>query len=292
MRLLSFLISTVIAIQPLWNLSAIASTINYAPGSGANHSSIDGEAIVKHVGTLTAEHGTAVISGNRLDIIFASADLTEKRTVLTGTTFNTTVTGQGKTGKITGLVLFDGGASLTQIYNPETKDLVMLSDGGSYSGQITGLTEERLEITSAGGARTIDTASIREIRSSRVFKFTLPFTASTNIDEQNKFQAETSQIAFSSTSSTTMNAHASTQAVTKTATSAPPSSSNESGRVRRLVFTILILGAIATAIAVPIAVGVATHHHHHNNAGQQVALVNYLRAQQAANAAPAASLAP
>lgn len=54
-----------------------------------------------------------------------------------------------------------------------------------------------------------------------------------------------------------------------------------SSTIKKVALVVVIGCLIATAIAVPIAVGVGSHHHHNNNADQQVALFHFLREREA-----------
>jgi hypothetical protein len=74
----------------------------------------------------------------------------------------------------------------------------------------------------------------------------------------------------------------------ETATAVPPPEEPKatpqphSSKIKKVAVVVILGCLIATAIAVPIAVGIANHrHHHNNNSDQQVALFHLLRARQA-----------
>lgn len=295
MRLSLLLASAIVVLQPLWSLSALAATISY--DRSANTTSIQGRLDAKRIGKVKLDKTAVVMSGNKVDIIFETADLTEKvpdnQKILTGTTCKTTFEGHNTEGSVTGLLLLEGGTSLTELDTPGTTDVVKLTDGSSYTGRIISCTEKYLQIQTDISSRTVDVSNIAEISSPRVYKFSIQARTSTDMTGKTKIVADASEITFTPTmtvkaeTKTTTTAKAEKPAKTETASAEKPASSM-SRRKKIIILGAIGMCLIATAIAVPIAVACGTSGGSNNSqrANEQLALINFLRLRQA-QAAPA-----
>lgn len=291
MRLSLVLASVIIAFQPLWSLSALAAMVNYdRPTKAIN---IQGRLDAKRIGNVKLDKSAVLMSGNKVDIIFETVDLTEKvedgDKRLTGTTFKTTFEGHNTEGSVTGLLLLEGGSSFAELDSPGTTDTIKLTDGTTHTGHIVSCSGKYLQIQTDVTNRTIDTANIAEISSARVFKFEIPVRTSADMTGKTNIIADASQIAFTPTMAI--------KAEVKTTAKAEPKvekvARHSSHKKKIIIMSAIGLCLIATAIAVPIAVACGTSGGGDNRraAEQQLALFNMLRAQQL-QAAPAPMMAP
>jgi hypothetical protein len=290
MRRALLLASIVAVFQPLWSLSALAAMVNYdRPTKSLN---IQGRLDAKRIGSVKLDKSAVVMSGNKVDIIFETVDLTEKvedgDKRLTGTTFKTTFDGGNTEGKVTGLLLLEGGSSLHELDSPGSTDTVKLTDGTTHTGKIVSCTDKYLQIQTDITNRTIDAANIAEISSARVFKFELPVRTSSDMTGKTNIIADASQITFTPTISVKAEVQTTSKAEPKKVEPKVEKVASSSSRKKK----VLIIGAIglcliATAIAVPIAVACGTSGGGNNRAAeQQLALFNMLRAQQLRAATP------
>lgn len=287
MRLPLLLASVIVVLQPLWSLSALAAMISYdRPTNAVN---IQGRLDAKRIGKVKLDKSAVVMSGNKVDIIFESVDLTEKvedsQKQLTGTTFKTTFEGHNTEGSVTGLLLLEGGSSLPEFDIPGTSDTVKLTDGTTHTGKIVSCTDKYLQIQTDITNRTIDTANIAEITSPRVFKFEMPVRTSSDMTGKTKIIADASQITFTPTMAlrAEVKTTAKTETKTKTAETKVEKHAGSMSRKKKIIIMSAIgLCLIATAIAVPIAVACGTSGGSSDNrkAAEQLALFNMLRAQQ------------
>lgn len=286
MRLPLLLASVIVVLQPLWSLSALAAMIGY--DRPTNLVNIQGRLDAKRIGKVKLDKSAVVMSGNKVDIIFESVDLTEKvedsQKQLTGTTFKTNFEGHNTEGRVTGLLLLEGGSSLPEFDIPDTSDTVKLTDGTTHTGKIVSCTDKYLQIQTDITNRTVDTANIGEITSPRVFKFEMPIRTSSDMTGKTKVIADASQIAFTPTMAlkAEVKTTAKTETKTKTAeTKVEKHAGNMSRKKKIVIISAIGLCLIATAIAVPIAVACGTSggSSDKGKAAEQLALFNLLRAQ-------------
>ncbi|MBX9877537.1 MAG: hypothetical protein K2Y22_03690 [Candidatus Obscuribacterales bacterium] len=284
MRLPLLLASVIVVLQPLWSLSALAAMISYdRPTNAVN---IQGRLDAKRIGKVKLDKSAVVMSGNKVDIIFESVDLTEKvddsQKQLTGTTFKTNFEGHNTEGRVTGLLLLEGGSSLPEFDIPGTNDTVKLTDGTTHTGKIVSCTDKYLQIQTDITNRTIDTANIAEITSPRVFKFEMPVRTSSDMTGKAKVIADASQITFTPTMALKAEAKKTVKSEPKKAESKGEKQVGSMSRKKKIIIMSAIgLCLIATAIAVPIAVACGTSGGGSDNrkAAEQLVLFNALRSQ-------------
>jgi hypothetical protein len=285
--LCSILLSFVLGTQMFWIVPANAGTIEYHGLAKYAGGSLTGDARVTRVGKLQGS-GVASIHENKIDIILGTTDLTQKiPPALTGDTFNTKTSTVNHKTKLTGLVFFHDGTSIDKLTVSHIPDTVKTVDGKTITGRITDVSDEHVSITTDDGRQTVSTDRIREIKSERIYEFTLPLSSKQALDARADFKADTTKIDFSSTMTSAI--------AISTKTSEKESKPERHCNKLKLALIIVITGAlVATAIAVPIAVAVGTHHHSNNSQNQlaeAMFLVNAEKAKAAANAAAAAPAA-
>jgi len=260
MKSISILLSCVLATQVVLCEAALAGTIKYDPRANNGAGSLSGEAAVNSIGKLKSDRGSVSIQNNKIDVIFASADLTQKTPVLTGTTFKTKETGHGKTARLTGLCFFRDGSSLNEIYETSTTETVKLTNGDDVTGTISDVTQDSLRIDTPSGARTIDMANVDTVLSPRVFRYSMSVSSPAAIDFSQPLSGDAAEITFAPTGTGIIKAKTST-----TTTKTTASTSTRTGRFwtkKKVIITIVAAVVIAAAIAIPIAVACGTAHHH------------------------------
>lgn len=226
--------------------------------SGSKIDSLSGDAPVRRIGKLRLPDGVVVLKDNRIDILFDSLDLTEKTGVgekkktLTGTCFALTKTVSHGRPCVTGFTYLDGGTSFAEIDQPGVVETVSLTDGSSCHGQITSVTSEKITLTTPDGERQIDTASVKDVSSPRVFAVSIPYA-----EDGQSFEAK-----FTRTSDSSMTSGAVSTTVAKQKPSANPSDSN---RKKKIIVTVIVACLIATAIALPIALACGGNNGNNNN---------------------------
>lgn len=253
---------------------ALAGNLNVR-STGSKVSTVSGDAPVRRVGKIKLPDGVAVLSENRIDILFDSVDLTqktgtsEKKRSLSGTCFGMT-TGVSK-GRpcVTGYAYIDGGTSFSEIDQPGVTDSISLTDGTACHGQITSVTSDHVTVTTSGGEKQIDITKIKDVSSPRVFTVSFPYA-----EDGRSFEAK-----FTSTDDTKVGVSSPDDVKKQSLTQ------NHSNRKKKIVFAIVVACLVATAIAVPIAVSAGGRHHNNsNNELNQIALRNLFASREAAGA--------
>lgn len=238
------------------NWPVLAGNASYSSESGINAT-----VSADQIGKLQVKGGQVLITGNRIDVLFATADITQKpsadQTALSGVVVQTQVQ-QDERGhkRIDGIAFFDSGKKLSTIDQPSTLESVTLTDGTKCSGHITQLTNSHCVVRTSSGNRTISTGDIRTINSPRAFTFSIPLTNES--EASGKLDGVTSQISFVSTSN-----GKTIEGSTKTTTRVESKTStvSHSTKVKRIICVVVLACLIATAIAVPVAVCCANHGH-------------------------------
>ncbi len=239
--------------------------------SGNKIDSLSGDAPVRRIGKLRLPDGVAVLKDNRIDILFDSLDLTEKSGVsekkktLTGLCFALTKTVSHGRPCVTGFTYLDGGTSFAEIDQPGVAETISLNDGSSCHGQITSVTSEKITLTTKDGERQIDTSSVKDVSSPRVFAVSIPYA-----EDGQSFEAK-----FTRTSDSSMTSGAVSTTVAKQKPTNNFNNPSDSNRKKKIIVTVIVACLIATAIAVPIALACSGNHHNNNsNFANQVAYRN------------------
>ena len=195
---LSFLISVQCIAYPL---SALAAQVNYTPGgTGTAYGAVVTKIPLDKLGSITLPRGRAYINGNQIEVTIIPEYQFDRRTILSGLTFNTRVVPSEKQNLISGIAYFNDGEWLEYIDDQKAPDLLQ-TDQGFVSGRITGIDNDHMQIDMHDGTRReIPLASISDIRSPRAFLFTVPLTPSDelakSIAQGQPFQTESSQISM------------------------------------------------------------------------------------------------
>ncbi len=309
MNLLALLLSLLMAI--LAPFSALAATVNYVPGTGGAGGTISTQVPLTKVGKLNIPDGVATLHDHTIDVVGTLAGT--KQNVLSGVVLKADVSVSGSHGKLTGLAYFRQGPGLTAIDDPNAEETIDVKGGRVISGHIVSINRDQVEIVDRSNTnQQVATVDVSTIHSPRAFAFTMGLLAAagTAISLTSAFTATSAKLSLSPTF-----VAAKVAAVTAPKTVAPgagprgtvspgttgpgttspgttgPAPTPATGSAGMSLTTKLILATVgvlgvATAIAVPVAVGCATHRAHmrHRHAVEQqqniTAMLLYLQTHQ------------
>lgn len=230
-------------------------------------STLDVTGSTSSVGDLSVLHGEVVIrKQHTIDVRVPQAGTDIKKTALSGAIFDTTVVKHGKTCTVNGMAYFSQGSSMTAIDDPDCEELISVEGGETVQGKIVSINHETVTINSNGQTREIPVRQIKRICSSRIYKFSM--TVPAGADPAN-ISANAANIKFTETTHRCKKNERQASApndkhpVTKNkrrccgggiiqATARP----GLSPQAKITIIGITMIG-IATAIALPIALGVS-----------------------------------
>lgn len=239
--------------------ACFAGTIKCETSGSTKVVEISGDTATKRVSNVVSASDVA-ITGNRIDILFAKADLTEKESSattatnrdsrLTGTLFH--CQSEGTTEKVvTGYCFFHKGSECSELEKSGTVDTVT-AKGETCTGHITSVNREHLSIETDSGTQEIPTESIETIQSPRVFEFKMPVKDCKTTS--NGFEGDASAITFKPTRTSKIAKASSSPAVTKTP------SGGGSSTMKKVIIATVIVAVIATAITLPIVLPLTLGH--------------------------------
>lgn len=283
MRHLAIFLSFVMFVQyTCWTPMANAATINFSPVGTSGEGTFIGEVDATKIGKLKLSHGVVAVNGSVVDVLVSGADLTQKKTVLSGVVYKSKVQGSGANVKLQGQCFFTSGSGLVEIDDPNCEEMIDLVDGGVVSGHITALNHEECEIETKSGKRRFAMAMVAGIRSPRAWAFTIPIALGEAVAMGTSFSGSSSQCTFTSTAPTKVAATTSTKApehVKEPKAPKEPKQARQPGEgpnVAKIVIITCILLGIAAAIAVPIAVACSSGGGGNNNDANRIALNNFI----------------
>jgi len=298
MSLLAVFLSLVMFVQySCWAPVVMAATINFSPTGSGGEGTFIGEVNVSRIGKMKLSNGVVAVNGNVVDVLVSGADLTQKKTVLSGVVYKSKVEGSGSNVKLQGQCFFTSGSGLVEIDDPNAEELIDLVDGGVVSGHITALNHEECEVETKSGKRRLAMAMVSKIRSPRAWAFTIPIALGAAVATGTAFSGSANQCTFNATMTTKVASGASKTSTSKASHDAdapkaqkPPKEPKQPGEgpniAKIMIITGILLG-VAAAIAVPIAVACGTSGGGRNNDAQnQAALTNYLILRQRAAQPP------
>lgn len=291
MRRLATLLSVLIFIQfTCWGTPASAATINFTPVGNGGDGTFVGEVVAEKIGKLKLDHGVVSVKGNVVDVLVSGADITQKKTVLSGVVYKSRCVGTGKKIKIEGGCFFTSGSKLSEIDDPNVEELIDCTDGSVVSGHIIAINHEDCEVEQRDGKRRrVPMAIVTKIKSPRCYTFSIPVAAAagTAIATGTAFSGEGERCTFTSTST----GHAAPIAKEPKQQKQPKQQTSSGERhIGKIVAIACVMAVIACAIAIPIAIACSNGGGGNNNAANQVALANMLRNQQASVPPPAAEI--
>lgn len=280
MRGLATILSALLFIQfTCWGLPAEAATIQFAPAGAAGEGTFVGEVTADKIGKLKLNHGTIAVKGNLVDVLVAGVDPTQKKTVLSGVVYKNRVVGSGSHAKLEGGCFFTSGTAINEIDDPNCEEMIDIADGGVVAGHVVAINHEEVTVEQKNGERRrIAMATVVKIHSPRAFTFSIAIAAVAGaaIATGTAFSATGDQMSFCPTITAKAAAPHVAKAPSEGKAAKVQTSSQGVSAGKICVITAVLLG-IATAIAVPVAVGVASGgHHHNNNAANQLAEINFL----------------
>lgn len=242
MRLSALFLSVLLSAQ-MSCIQALAAAVNVNPTANT----VQGQVPCNKIGALLLADGLALMSGNTIEVSGHSRGESKSTTQLTGVLCKVAVQGSGASSTVTGYACFTGGPGLPNLNKGSCSERVDLTDGSSVKGPISSITPDQLVC----GGRPISMGSVAAIHSASAFKFSMSVA-----------NGEAQKMSFDPTC-----IHAAAVKPEKQSTPSAPSEH----RGARIIVSLLCIAGIACAIAIPIAVGCATHHRSHNNNQQQVA---------------------
>jgi hypothetical protein len=273
-----------------WGSPASAATINFTPVGSTGDGTFVGEVVAEKIGKLKLDHGVVSVKGNVVEVLVSGADITQKKTVLSGVVCKSRCVGSGKKIKIEGTCFFTGGSKISEIDDPNVEELIDCTDGSVVSGHIIAINHEECEVEQRDGRRRrVPMAIVTKIKSPRCYTFSIPVAAAagTAIATGTAFSGEGERCTFTATGS----GHSTPVAKEPKQQKQPKqqSSKGDGPHVGKIVAITCVMLAIACAIAIPIAIACSSGGGGNNNAANQVALTNLLRSRQSVPA-PAAEV--
>jgi hypothetical protein len=259
MQLIAFFISFVMLFNILhFGFPAFAATVQFTPSGGGNSGTLNAEIPVTNVGKLKITNGTAVIRGNTIDVVGMLPGQTTKQSLLSGVVVKTELTSTGKAAQVKGIAYFRQGAAIEALdaLSQNAEDIIDTIDGGTYYGHIVSINRDEVEFEDRNhNRRRFGMGEIKAIRGPRVLTFSVPLVlaaaiapAASGLGSSPIEGASGPKATFSSTGGAKAPPPSSPPGTTE-----PGFLGTTLGKV--IVGTVLAAG-IATAITVPIVVGV------------------------------------
>lgn len=167
---------------------ALAGNVSYTSANADTQARLNGEADVKHIGSMAVAGGHARINGDAIDVVFSKSDPSKKTLSKTeavtsaadsgeaeiqGVVVDTQQTGDDHNRTISGLVFFTSGSGLNDIDNPKMQEVITLKDGTVYKGHIKHCTSADCTVISKRGEQDVRTRDIASIKSPRAYRMSL-----------------------------------------------------------------------------------------------------------------------
>jgi hypothetical protein len=212
--------------------------------------SVQAKVPVNKIGALLLADASAILSGDSVEIS-SNHPGTNNQPLLQGQILKAEQAADG----IHGIMFFKGGAKLSQLCRKGATERIQTTDGNLYQGSISGVGPDGVDMTLQNGAtQHFALSALKCVDSGCAFEFNLA--------------NDSSKIAFARC----------TLAAVVTEKVRPVQQQHvlvggNCSKTRKIILGLVLLTVIATAIAVPVAVGCATHHHHHSNNSEEIALL-------------------
>lgn len=156
----------------LVQLPCFAQSDSTAIKVGVSEQGLECRAAVTSVGALLVPDGLVMIDNGGKIRVLSDANQSVSDAELTGQLINVHA-GTGGSGTRTGAALFLNGPSLPALDDKSIQDQVELVSGGSVSGHIDGLKDNKLTLTTNNSTRELNLNEVESIRSPRAFEFAL-----------------------------------------------------------------------------------------------------------------------
>jgi hypothetical protein len=254
-----------------------AAEVKWTPAASGTPVQVEGTLPATKVGALLAADTLCILSGLTVAIAIQSASGPHE-IQMQGHLINNNLTTNGRVGQIQGKAYFDKGPSLKQLGEVK-QERVITHNGHTYNGHVVSMDDRTMQFQQDGGpVHNIDLQDVKSIQSSKSLNYKIELKSDTKLDSKSSFTAHAEKITFKPTKA--------------------PSTTTDHGNFQKVLVLTTVALLIATAIAVPIAVGVSTHNAHANNIAQQntnkaVQAILIRRAQLAQAAAiPAKTIMP
>lgn len=240
-------------------LDALAATnLNYtpAPASETGSGSFKGESKFNKIGNLYGEDLSVVLDGSMLSV----ENKKSNKTIASAVLFKTKLERRAAGARFSGFCFFRQGEALSEILGKQAadKDRVKTRDGEEFLGTISSLDRNELVITDTNGVPHRVSCAQAEVCSARVFQFSCDLKG--EFDFSKPCSLDASKFVFSPTAVKTERAKQEKQTQS---TNSRDAASQWSTKKKLIVFTALTL-LVATAIAVPLAVGIPAYNNRRN----------------------------
>ena len=240
------LLSTLLLLQSNLSLAVKADPITFKPSTDSAPASLQGHLPLNKVGSLLAADTLAILNGNEITIQSSHTPDPQKPDLFKGQILKSKIETVGDAKNLSGIAYFNGGTRLDKLSHTQCDESVTLTDGQTLKGIIESADKMQLALKTSGALQTIKMADVSAIHSPRAFNFSMPVPKGTDTGNPAGFNAEMGRMTLNPT------CHVLSGGATTSSTK------------KKVIIIAVGVTLIATAIAVPIAVGCATHHHHHN----------------------------
>ncbi len=256
---------------------AIAADINYTPATASDPVGVKGEVPVNKIGVLLLADASCIIAGTTIVVAGKASPTGPHQTQIQGHIVNNQLTSQGKVGQINGKAYFDHGPNLKSLGEPR-QERVILHNGHIYNGHIVSVDDHIISFQPTQGENlNVPLQDVKTIESPHAFNYTINIRSDQVISQDKSFTAHTTKITFHPTQAPVHQVAA-----------------KEHFWSNHPFITAIIAGTIvATAITVPVVLGVAAHHHHervmatqNNQKVAQALLIKQIQAHQSIINAP------
>lgn len=253
------LLSTVLVLQFNLQLSSQASPISFTPSSDSAPATMQGQLPVNKVGALLAADCLAILNGNEIKIQQnqdqdhgqhhdpkykkGKTPDPNKPDLFKGEILKSKIESTGDNKTVSGIAYFNGGTKFERLTRVRCQDKVTLTDGQELSGVIQSADKIQLSLKTANAVQLIKMSDVAAIHSARAFNFSMPVPPNADVKNPTGFSADLGRLTLVPT------CHVIAAGITS------------SSKRKRALIVLSTLTIVATSIAVPIAVGVATHHH-------------------------------
>ena len=130
---------------------------------------------VASLGSMLLPEGQISVNGQLVEVGAVPEWLFDRHTVLTGTLIRLDLGAGTPSGRLDGLVYFNGGDWLKNLRPNRISETVEAADGNSYVGRISTITTDSLSIdTLPGQTRTLALANVKNIVSPYCYRFSAP----------------------------------------------------------------------------------------------------------------------
>lgn len=176
MRYLSQFLAMALIINSLAAVpAALAMPVSFTQAGEGQTSAVECHLPVNSIGPVLLNKGSARLAGGNIDVATVPEWLFDPQIVLSGVVINSQIETSGPKSMITGLAYFNKGDWLNNLGSTVAKDTLYLNSGDVVTVQVGATADNALEVLQSDGTRRkIPFADIRDIRSPRAYRFSIP----------------------------------------------------------------------------------------------------------------------